>query len=58
MQKARKYNSGEKKRLRSDTNNTIICTKGHCNHMPYSQEGSGQEVEKKNRKKQEIEHLC
>lgn len=51
MQKARKYNSGEKKRLRSDTNNTIIYTKGHCNHMPYSQEGSGQEVEEKKQEK-------
>lgn len=33
-------------RLRNDTNNTIIvCTKGYCNYILRSQEGSGQEVE-------------
>lgn len=40
----------KKKRPINDTNNPIICTQGHCNHMPYNQEGNGQEVEKKNRK--------
>lgn len=44
----RKGGGGEGNRPRNDTNNTIIiCTKGYCNYMPCSQEGRGQEVERR-----------
>lgn len=50
IQSPREGGTGRRKgnRPRNDTNNIIIvCTKGYCNYMPRSQEGSGQEVERR-----------